>query len=96
MILDKGLKLFIKYFRPKQEQFEIVERSANRVILKRKEFVSVIPHACEVLGLDIVEVCHKVYARATNFMLERINTRLKYVILNYRNVWYEEMIELTE
>ncbi len=92
--LEKGLELFIKYFKPEQNEFEIIERSEKRVILRRKDFVNVISHACEVLGLDIIEVCNKVYARATNFMLKRINPKLRHVVLDYKNGWYKEMIEL--
>jgi hypothetical protein len=56
--------------------------------------VNAISHACKVLGLNLIEVNNKVYARATNFMFERINPRLKHVVLKYNNGWYEEMIEL--
>jgi hypothetical protein len=92
--LEKGLDLYLKYFRPKEGEFEIIERSERRVVFKRREFVNAISHACKVLGLNLIEVNNKVYARATNFMFERINPRLKHVVLKYNNGWYEEMIEL--
>jgi hypothetical protein len=57
--------------------------------------VDVISYTCRILSLDILEVNNKIYARATNFMLERINPRLKHVVLGYADGWYEEMIELT-
>ena len=93
--LDKALDLFVKYFKPQQGEFEMIERSEQRVVFKRKEFVNAISHACNVLGLDLIEVNNKVYARATNFMFERINPRLKHVISKYNEGWYEEMITLT-
>jgi hypothetical protein len=93
--LEKGLDLYIKYFRPKEGEFEIIEKSKHRVVLKRKEVVNAISHACNVLGLDVIEVNNKVYARATNFMFERINPKLKHVVLKYNDGWYEEMIELS-
>lgn len=92
--LDKGLDLFIKYFKLQEGDFEIIEKSDTRVVVRRKEFVNAISHTCRVLGLDIVEVNNKIYARATNFMLERINPGLKHVVMEYDNGWYKEMIEL--
>jgi hypothetical protein len=93
--LDRGLDLFIKYFKLKEEDMEILEKTEKRVRLKRKEFVNVISHTCRVLGLDVIEVNNKIYARATNIMLERINPRLRNGILGYSDGWYEEMIEWT-
>jgi len=93
--LDRGLDLFTKYFKLKEDNSEILERTEKRVLLRRMDFVDVISHACEVLGLDVVEVNNKIYARATDLMLERINPRLKHVVLGYGDGWYEEMIELT-
>ena len=93
--LERGLDLFTKYFKLKEGNFEILEKTDKRVLLKRMEFVDVISHTCRVLGLDIVEVNNKIYARATNFMLEKITPRLKHVVLGYADGWYEEMIELT-
>jgi hypothetical protein len=93
--LDRGLDLFVKYLKPGPGELEIIERSKNRIVLKRKEYVTAISHACHVLGLDLIEVNNKVYARATNFMFEKINPRLKHVVRKYNDGWYEEMIELT-
>jgi len=93
--LDRGFNLFVNYFRPKEGELEIIEKSERRVVFKRKEFVNAISHACHVLGLDVIEVNNKVYARATNFMFDRINPRLKHVVRRYNDGWYEEMIELT-
>jgi hypothetical protein len=93
--LDRGLDLFVKYLKPGPGELEIIERSKNRIVLKRKEYVTAISHACHVLGLDLIEVNNKVYARATNFMFEKINPRLKHVVRKYNDGCYEEMIELT-
>ena len=93
--LDRGLDLFVKYFKLNEGNFDLVEKTESRAMLKRKEMVDVISHTCRVLGLDIVEVNNKIYARATNFMLERINPRLKHVVVGYADGWYEEMIEVT-
>jgi len=94
--LEKGLELFVKYFRPMDGEFEIIEKSEKRVIFKRKDYVNVISHACKVLGLDLIEVSNKVYARVTNFMFNRINPSLKHTVLEYQNGWYKEMIELKD
>ena len=92
--LEKGLNLFISYFNPKDGELKIIEQTERKVIFKRKEFVNAITHTCGVLGLDIIEVNNKIYARATNCMFERINLGVKHVVLKYQDGWYEEMIEL--
>jgi hypothetical protein len=92
--IEKGLKLFINYFKPKEGELTIIEQTECQVVFKRKEFVNAITHTCGVLGLDIVEVNNKIYARATNLMFERVNLKLKHVVLNYLDGWYDEMIEL--
>jgi hypothetical protein len=92
--LEKAVGLYTKYLKAKDGEFSIIEKTDARVIFKRKEYVNAISHTCDVLGLDIIEVNNKIYARSTNFMLERINPRLKHVVLKYQTGWYEEMIEL--
>jgi hypothetical protein len=91
--LEKGLQLFIGYFKPKEGELIITEQTQSKVVFRRKEFVNAITHTCGVLGLDIVEVNNKIYARATNCMFERVNLKLKHVVFNYQDGWYDEMIE---
>jgi len=91
--VDKGLGLYLKYFKPKEADFKIVEQTQDRVVFKRKDFVNAIAYACEALGLDVIEVNNKVYARAMNLMFERIQARLRHVFLSYHDGWYDEMIE---
>ena len=93
--LEKALGLYVKYLKAKDGEFRIVEKAENRVIFQRKEYVNAISHTCGVLGLDIIEVNNKIYSRATNYMFETINPRLKHVVLSYQDGWYEERIELT-
>lgn len=93
--LDRGLALFLRYFQPAEDEFEIVERSESRVVFKRKEFVTAISHACKVLGLDVIEVNNCVYARATDLMFERIDAKLRHIFRDYKDGWYEEIIQLT-
>jgi hypothetical protein len=92
--LEKALGLYSKYLKVKEGEFRVIEKMGNRVIFKRKEYVNAISHTCAVLGLDLIEVNNKIYSRSTNFMFETINPRLKHVVLNYQDGWYEEMIEL--
>jgi hypothetical protein len=92
--VEKGLALYLKYFKPKEEEFRIIELAKDRVVFERRDFVNAIFHACNVLGLDVIEVNNKVYARAMNLMFERINLGLKHVFLKCHDGWYEEMIEL--
>lgn len=93
--LDRGVDLFLKYFKLKDGNFEIVERTDDRVVIKRKEYVDMITYTCRVLELDVVDVSNEIYARATNIMFEKISPRLKYTVLDYADGWYREMIELT-
>jgi hypothetical protein len=91
--LEKGLKLYRAYFKPKEGELQIVEQSDRKVVFRRKEFVNAITHTCAVLGLDVVEVNNKVYARATNFMFDRVKCRVRHVVLGYQDGWYDEMLE---
>ena len=91
--LEKGLQLFTGYFKPKEGELKITEQSESKVVFKRKEFVNAITHTCGVLGLDIVEVNNKIYARSTNCMFERVHLKLRHVVLGYQDGWYDEMIE---
>jgi len=92
--LEKGLQLFNGYFKPKEGELKVVVQTERKVVFKRKEYVNAITHTCRVLGLDIIDVNNKIYARATNRMLARINPHLRYVVLDYQDGWYDEMIEL--
>jgi hypothetical protein len=92
--IEIGLGLYLKYFRPKEEDFRIIEQTQDRVVFRRRDFVGAIAHACNVLGLDVLEVNNKVYARAMNLMLARIHPGLRHVFLEYHDGWYDEMIEL--
>lgn len=93
--VEQGLALYLKYFRPKENDFQIIEQTKERVVFKRKDFVNAIAYACDVLGLDVIEVNNQVYARAMNLMFERINPGLKHVFLKYHDGWYDEMIEFS-
>ena len=93
--VQKALDLYVRYFRLKEENFKIIEQKKEKVVFKRKDFVDAISHACNVLGLDVVEVNNKVYARAMNLLFEEINPGLKNVVLKHQDGWYEEMIELS-
>jgi hypothetical protein len=91
--VEQGLSLYRQYFKPKEADFIVIEQTNESVVFKRKDFVNAIAHACTVLGLDVIEVNNKVYARAMNLMLEKISPGLKHVFLQYHDGWYDEMIE---
>jgi hypothetical protein len=91
--VENGLCLYLKYFRPKEDDFRIIEQTEDSVVVKRKDFINAIANACDVLGLDVIEVNNKVYARAMNFMYKRINLPLMHIFLNYQDGWYDEMIK---
>ena len=91
--VEQSLALYIKYFRPQEEELRILEKAEDRALFKRKDFVDAIAHACTVLGLDVIEVSNKVYARAMSLMFARIDPGLRHVVLKYDDGWYDEMIE---
>jgi hypothetical protein len=93
--VEKGLGLYLKYFGPKDSDFRIMEQANDRVVFQRKDYVNAIAHACNVLGLDVIEVNNKVYARAMNMMFEKINLRIRHVFLESNAAWYKEVIEKT-
>jgi len=94
--VEKGLGLYLKYFGPKEDELRIVEQTHERVAFRRKDFVSAIAHACDALGLDVIEVNNKVYARAMNLMFQRMHLGLRHVFLAYYDGWYDEVIELNQ
>ena len=91
--VEKGFGLYLKYFRLTEDCFQILEQTKERVVFKRKDFIDAIAHACDVLGLDVVEVNNKVYARSMNLMFGKINLKVKHVVLKFQDGWYDEMIE---
>src|SRR5512136_225803 len=93
--LEMGLGLYLKYFKPKEADFRIIEETKEQVVFQRKDFVNAIAYACDVLGLDVIEVNNQVYAKAMDLMFARINPRLRHVFLGYHDGWYDEMIELS-
>lgn len=92
--VERGLALYRKYFRLTDEDLIITEQTEERVVFRRRDFVNAIAYACDVLGLDVVEVNNKVYARAMNRMLSRIHPQLEHSVLSFEDGWYREMIEL--
>jgi hypothetical protein len=92
--LEKGLHLFTSYFKPKEGELKIIEKTDQKIVFKRKEFVNAITHTCAVLGLNVIEINNKIYARATNLMFENIHLKIRHVVLHYQDGWYDEMIEI--
>jgi hypothetical protein len=93
--VEKGLALYLKYFRLKEDDFKITEQTKKRVAFKRKDYVNAIFFACDALGLDVIEVNNKVYSRAMNLMFDRINPGIKHKVILYFDGWYDEVIEFT-
>ncbi len=92
--VEKGYKMYLAYLKAKEDGIILIEKAGTKIIFRRREYITAISHTCKVLGLDILEVQNKIYARATDFQLARINPRLHHVVLKYEDGWYEEMIEL--
>ncbi len=91
--VERGLNLYRTYFRLTDDSFQLLEQTKERVVFKRKDFIDAIAYACHVLGLDVIEVNNKVYARTMDLMFQRINADLKNVVLRYHDGWYDEVIE---
>jgi len=92
--VENGLGLYLKYFRLADDSFELLEQTEERVLFRRKDTIDAIAYACDVLGLDVIEVNNKVYARTMNLMFQRINAGLRNVVLAYQDGWYDEVIEV--
>jgi len=92
--VENGLGLYRKYFRLADDSFQLMEQTEERVVFRRKDYIDAIAYACDVLGLDVIEVNNKVYARTMNLMFQRINADLRNVVLAYHDGWYDEMIEV--
>jgi hypothetical protein len=94
--LSQGLKIYCSYFKLDDASFKILEQRADRVVFKRKDYIDAIAYACDVLGLDVIEVNNKVYARTMNMMFQKIGLNLKNEVLKYQDGWYDEMISATK
>lgn len=92
--LEKGFQMYMKYLKAKDGDYAVIEKTPTKIVFTRKEYVNAISHTCGMLGLDILAVNNKIYARATDFQLARINPQLHHVVTKYEPGWYEEMIEL--
>jgi len=92
--VEKGFALYVKYFHPKEEDLQVQEKLPTEIRFRRKDYIDAIAYACQVLGLDIIEVNNKVYAKAMNLLLEKINPRLRHEFIKYSDDWYEEAITL--
>jgi hypothetical protein len=91
--VDNGLGLYRKYFRLTDDSFQLLERTEERVVFRRRDYIDAIAHACDILGLDVIEVNNQVYARTMNLMFQRINADVRNVVLAYHDGWYDEAIE---
>jgi hypothetical protein len=93
--VERGLGLYRAYFRLKEDGFKILEQAKERVVFKRMDFIDAIAYACDALGLDVIEVNNKVYARTMNLMFQSIDLALRNTVLEYHNGWYDETIEVS-
>jgi len=93
-VVEQGLTLYRQYFKLGEDSFQILEQTNDRVVFKRKDYIDAIAYACDVLGLDLIEVNNKVYARTMNLMFQKLNLDLTNTVLTYQDGWYDEVIEL--
>ena len=75
--VEKGLEVYRRYFKLGEDSFQILEQTNEKVVFKRKDYIDAIAYACDVLGLDVIEVNNKVYARTMNLMFQKINLALE-------------------
>jgi hypothetical protein len=92
--VEKGLEVYCKYFKLGEDSFQILEQTNEKVIFKRKDYIDAIAYACDILGLDVIEVNNKVYARTMNLMFQRLNLAINNTVLQYHAGWYDELIEI--
>ena len=92
--IEKGIEVYSMYFKLTGENLLILEMTPERVIFKRNDFIDAIAYACEVLGLDVIEVNNKVYAKTMDLIFKGLGLKLKNTVLEYHDGWYNEMIEV--
>jgi hypothetical protein len=92
--VEKGYQMYLAYLKANDDGVVVVEKTDRKIVFQRREYITAISHTCKTLGLDIIEVQNKIYARATDFQLARINSRLHHGIVSYASGWYTESIEL--
>lgn len=92
--VEKGLDLYRKYFKLADESIQVLEKTQEKVVFKRKDYIDAIAYACDILGLDVIEVNNKVYARTMNLMFQKNNLNLNNIVLAYQDGWYDEAIEV--
>jgi hypothetical protein len=92
--VEKGFAMYVDYFHPKEEDFRVDAVQPNQIRFSRKDFIGAIACACQVLGLDVLEVNNKVYAQAMDKLLANINPRLRNRFAGFHDGWYDEVIEL--
>lgn len=92
--VEKGLTLYRQYFKLSDDSFQIVEQTDKKAVFRRKDYIDAIAHACDVLGLDVIEVNNKVYARTMNLLFTEVNLGLRNTVLDYHDGWYDETIEI--
>jgi hypothetical protein len=92
--VERGLEIYCKHFKlTDEDSFQILEQTQESVVFKRKDFIDAIAYACNVLGLDVIDVNNRVYARTMNLIFQGLNLNLTNTVLKYQDGWYDEMIE---
>jgi hypothetical protein len=91
--VEKGFEVYKKYFKLSDGNVQVLEKTKDRVVFKRNDFIDAIAYACEVLELDVIEVNNKVYAKTMDLIFQKLNLNLKNTVLEYHEGWYDEMIE---
>ncbi len=92
--VEKGFQLFLTYFKLTEDYYQILKKSKTRIIFKHKDYIDAIAHACDELGLDVIEVNNKVYGKSMNELFKKINLNAVYLVSKFHDGWYEEMIEV--
>jgi hypothetical protein len=92
--VEKGFEIYRKYFKLTDGNVQVLKKTPERVVFKRNDFIDAIAYACEVLGLDVIEVNNKVYAKTMDLIFQELNLNLKNTVLKYQDGWYEEVIEV--
>jgi hypothetical protein len=93
-VIESGLEIYRKYFKLNDESFHILEQTQSKVVFKRIDFIDAIAYACDALGLDVIEVNNKVYAKTMNLLFQKLKLNLINTVLEYQNGWYNESIEI--
>lgn len=97
--VEKAYRLILKKIGINPNEVPIVEKTKKRIVFHSTNFCPTL-EACKILGLDTRMICKRVFENPTDYLVKKINSKLKFS-RNYQKIrpytnYCEESIELIE